>query len=117
VISKDNSLVLMLGGRSRNGDWMGEIFNPATHECDMAIARIGCTPEDIANNIVPTISGGVGTTFNEEPVSQGKFQLRPIADDIRGPVQPSPRDLYQYARVLPAVLDIGDEAIGRLRES
>jgi hypothetical protein len=54
---------------------MGEIVNPATLECDTAIARIRRTPDDIENQVAPTISGGVGTTFNEEQVSHRKVQL------------------------------------------
>lgn len=74
VIAKDNSVVLIFGGRSRNGDWMSEVANPATLECNKAIPSIRRTPEDIANGIAPTISGGVGTTFNEDPVSSSQSQ-------------------------------------------
>ncbi|KAJ7106121.1 hypothetical protein C8R43DRAFT_963450 [Mycena crocata] len=56
VVTEDSEVVLVLAGRSRNGNWYKEVVEPAT--------PCGCRQRRDAN-IGPTLAGGVGHTFNE----------------------------------------------------
>lgn len=70
IIAEDNSLVGMLGGRSYRNTWREEVVEPATQACQDTIPHIVRSPEEVAHDSSPTLHGGIGTTFNEEPVSQ-----------------------------------------------
>ncbi|KAJ7084882.1 hypothetical protein B0H15DRAFT_951367 [Mycena belliarum] len=66
VIAADKSVVLVLGGGPRNRDWVPLVVAEANECCHDAAQRIVRSPEDLAANIAPTLSGGVGQTFNED---------------------------------------------------
>ncbi|KAJ7086889.1 hypothetical protein B0H15DRAFT_801511 [Mycena belliarum] len=66
VVADDSSLVLVLGGRPRNGDWVPLLAPEATGACSEAAQRMVQTPDEIASGAAPTLTGGVGETFNED---------------------------------------------------
>ncbi|KAJ7119401.1 hypothetical protein C8R46DRAFT_1238676 [Mycena filopes] len=74
VVADDNSLILVLGGRSRDKTWIDEVVEPATSQCHSAVPRLARTVEGIVNDTPPTLVGGVGATFNEVPIPSGPGQ-------------------------------------------
>ncbi|KAJ7766824.1 hypothetical protein B0H16DRAFT_1717164 [Mycena metata] len=57
-------VVLILGGRARNGDWKTQIIDPATEACDIAKSSMQQSPEEIAAGTPKILTGSVGKTFN-----------------------------------------------------
>ncbi|KAJ7106118.1 hypothetical protein C8R43DRAFT_1140605 [Mycena crocata] len=56
-------VVLLLAGCSRDGDWLKDVVEPATFQCDLAMNSATQAPGDES---APALAGGVGTTFNDE---------------------------------------------------
>jgi hypothetical protein len=69
VYAKDKSLVIFLGGRPHNLNWHRDVVVPATIECDTARLSLNQSPAEQEAKMGPTLTGGVGATFNEPPVS------------------------------------------------
>ncbi|KAJ7180031.1 hypothetical protein C8R43DRAFT_1117376 [Mycena crocata] len=61
----DEQLVLMLGGRCRNCDWLKDVVAPAMRHCEIATSSIQQTEAEKDAKKPPTLVGGVGHTFNE----------------------------------------------------
>ncbi|KAJ7024583.1 hypothetical protein C8F04DRAFT_1192255 [Mycena alexandri] len=70
IIAEDKSLVGMLGGHSHRNTWHKEVVEPATQACQDTIPHIVRSPEEVAHNSSPTLHGGIGMTFNEEPTEK-----------------------------------------------
>ncbi|KAJ6451526.1 hypothetical protein C8R47DRAFT_1071647 [Mycena vitilis] len=65
VYAADGSLVLLLGGRPRNRHWYRDVTEPATVDCGIALLSLRQSAKEKAANIPPTLTAGVGNTFNE----------------------------------------------------
>ncbi|KAJ7702599.1 hypothetical protein B0H16DRAFT_1748215 [Mycena metata] len=64
AVVDEKRVVVVLGGRARNGDWKNQIIDPATEVCDVAKESMHQSPEDIAAGKPKILSGGVGDDFN-----------------------------------------------------
>ncbi|KAJ7665345.1 hypothetical protein DFH06DRAFT_1323740 [Mycena polygramma] len=75
VYAADGSLVLLLGGRPRNRRWYRDVTEPATVDCDIALLSLRQSAEEKAANIPPTLTAGVGNTFNERATPPPAYGL------------------------------------------
>ncbi|KAJ6552545.1 hypothetical protein B0H10DRAFT_2242080 [Mycena sp. CBHHK59/15] len=75
VYAADKSLVLFLGGRPHNPLWHRDIVEPATTECDTAPLSLCQSAPEKAADWGPTLTGGVGSTFNEPPIPVPTYGL------------------------------------------
>ncbi|KAJ7065914.1 hypothetical protein B0H15DRAFT_807675 [Mycena belliarum] len=66
VVASDQSVVLVLGGRPQNQDWIPHLLPSANEACAEAVRSIVQLPEEIASASAPTLTGGVGESFNED---------------------------------------------------
>ncbi|KAJ7790272.1 hypothetical protein B0H13DRAFT_2394633 [Mycena leptocephala] len=68
-VYENKHLVTFLGGRARNKYWHREVTEPATTDCDIALLSLRQPAAEKEANIPPTLTGGVGASFNEPPKS------------------------------------------------
>jgi len=64
MADKHKKMVLLLGGRPRNGDWK-DVVDEANNACDAAIHSIKQRSPEHVDKDTPVLSGGVGASFNE----------------------------------------------------
>ncbi|KAJ7694249.1 hypothetical protein B0H17DRAFT_1199496 [Mycena rosella] len=70
VVAADSSLVLVLGGCSHQGDWLKEVAQPATLQCDVALQSLRQSSAEVETGSPPTLAGGVGESFNEPALAR-----------------------------------------------
>ncbi|KAJ7029507.1 hypothetical protein C8F04DRAFT_1187720 [Mycena alexandri] len=66
VVTKDKSVVLILGGCSRGGYWKRDVINPANEACEQVLASVRQSAEEIAAKAPVVLTAGVGEHFNQE---------------------------------------------------
>ncbi|KAJ7666210.1 hypothetical protein DFH06DRAFT_1322829 [Mycena polygramma] len=66
VTTPDKRMTLLLGGRPRDRYWTEEVVKPATAECQQAAGSIHRTETEETSGVPPVLTGGVGSTFNQD---------------------------------------------------